>query len=102
MSYINTNTYYKIARITNLYENDRKDGRYPQRIGRRFKFLFEPEPDNVMMLTYCPRNREDYEGVLRTSRVKYIQTSLFGDLTIGTKNSIYYFEKEGVALDEMA
>lgn len=93
MNPINTDTYYKIIKITDEIGNQRTDGRYPLRIGRRFKFLLTPEIGVCMLLDYKPRENEDYFGVLKTSSVQGICYQ-GNTVIINTYNSVYYFEKE--------
>jgi hypothetical protein len=91
---------YIIKRITDKNDIDRTDGRYPLRIGRRFKFYELPYAGNVMYLEYQPRDGENYSGCLRTSLVEDVFASMPIDneykpyVTVQTKNSIYYFEEE--------
>lgn len=95
MNKIDLTTYYKITRITDRNEKDRKDGRYHMRIGRRCKFVFDPVVGDPMLLEYCPRDGEDYTGILRTSTVGWFQLSLFDDeFVVVTKNSIWHFVEE--------
>lgn len=85
---------YIITKITDLNGNDRTDGRYPLRIGRRFAFgLGEPSLNMVMAICYRPRRNDNYAGTLRTSEVKKIQHTEKG-MIVTTQNSIYYFEEE--------
>lgn len=86
------NKYYIIEKITNLDGNPREDGRYPKRIGRRFKFCYEPQIGSCMYLEYCPRNGEQYMGVLRTSVVQASQFTITGGEVVTTENSVYYLE----------
>lgn len=85
---------YIIKKITDLNENDRTDGRYPLRIGRRFAFgLGEPSPNMIMAICYRPRQSDDYSGTLHTSIVQKVQRTET-QMIVTTKNSIYYFEEE--------
>lgn len=86
--------YYIIENITDLDGNTRTDGRYPQRIGRRFKFCMEPQIGSCMYLEYCPRDGEQYMGVLKTSVVQASQLTITGGEVVTTLNSIYYLEPE--------
>lgn len=83
---------YKIARITDKDGNDRTDGRYPKRIGRicnkpfariglRMEIEYIAEPDGTQ-----------YHKFLYTSNVIQV-IEQGGNLTVTTKNSVYYFEK---------
>lgn len=85
---------YIITKITDLSGNDRIDGRYPLRIGRRFAFgLGEPHPFTSMAICYRPRQNDNYTGTLRTSTVQKI-TRNEKELIVKTQNSIYYFKEE--------
>lgn len=82
---------YIITKITDLKGNDRKDGRYPLRINRRFTFgLGEPMLGCKMSICYRPYRNQDYKGTLRTSIVTKIQVEE-DQLIVTTENSIYYF-----------
>ena len=83
---------YKIARITDRDGNDRTDGRYPKRIGRicnrpfarlgcRMEIEYVAEPDGT-----------PYHKFLYTSLVIQV-IEQGGNITVTTKNSVYYFEK---------
>lgn len=89
---MDTNKYYIIEKITNLDGILRVDGRYPQRVGRRFKFCYEPQIGSCMYLEYCPRDGEQYGGVLKTSAVQASQFTITGGEVVTTKNSVYYLE----------
>ncbi len=85
--------YYKIKRITDLYGNDRTDGRYPLRIGRRFSFgLGDPMLTCQMSICYRPYSNDDYKGTLRTTTVTKID-EINDEMIVKTFNSIYYFKK---------
>jgi hypothetical protein len=84
-------TYFEIVKITDKKGNDRLDGRYPLRSGRRCKPLLYG-CNNVCFLEYYPREGEDYFGTLRTSLVEEIE-SKNGELKITTLNSIYYLKE---------
>lgn len=85
---------YIITKITDLNGNDRIDGRYPLRIGRRCAFgLGEPSPNMIMAICYRPRQNDDYAGTLRTSIVKKVQ-HIENGIIVTTQNSIYYFKEE--------
>lgn len=85
---------YLITKITDLEGNDRVDGRYPLRIGRRCAFgLGEPSPNMIMAICYRPRQNDEYSGTLHTSIVQKIQRIEDG-IIVTTKNSIYHFEEE--------
>lgn len=88
------NHLYEIDKITDTEGNDRLDGRYPLRIGRRFEF-FRPIVRGVpMILEYNPRDGEDYCGTLRTSTVQDIQIDNDDhSYKITTINTIYYFKR---------
>ncbi len=85
---------YIIKRITDHAGNDKTEGRYPLRIGRRFAFgLGEPSHGMIMAICYRPRQNDDYSGTLHTSVVQKVAHN--GDeLIVTTKNSIYYFQEE--------
>lgn len=83
---------HTIKRITDLDGNDRLDGRYPIRIGRRGKLILNG-CGYPMVVEYHPRENEDYKGYLRTSIVEDIEFE-HGITKITTLNSIYYFEEE--------
>lgn len=83
---------YKITRITDRDGNDRTDGRYPKRIGRicnkpfarlgyRMEIEYVAEPDGT------PYNKFLYTSLV----IQVIEQG--GNLTVITKNSVYYFEK---------
>jgi hypothetical protein len=82
---------HTIKRITDLADNDRLDGRYPIRIGRRCKLILNG-CGYPMLLEYHPRENEDYKGYLRTSIVEDIE-AVNGITKIITQTSIYYFEE---------
>lgn len=85
---------YLITKITDLEGNDRVDGRYPLRIGRRCAFgLGEPSPNMIMAICYRPRQSDDYAGTLHTSVVQKIQRIENG-IIVTTKNSVYHFKEE--------
>lgn len=85
---------YIITKITDHDGNDKTEGRYPLRIGRRFAFgLGEPSPNMIMSICYRPRQNDEYSGTLRTSVVQKVVHD--GDkIIVTTKNSIYYFQEE--------
>lgn len=85
---------YIITKITDHNGNDKTEGRYPLRIGRRFAFgLGEPARNMVMAICYRPRQNDDYSGTLHTSVVQKVIHD--GDkIIVTTKNSIYYFQEE--------
>ena len=89
---LSPNTYYIIEKITDLNGNPRTDGRYPLRVGRRFRFCFEPQIGSCMRLEYCPRDGEDYSGHLKTSTVQTSQLTITGGEVVTTKNTVYYLE----------
>ena len=81
---------YQITRITDKEGKDRKDGRYPQRIGRLCK-----RPVNVRGCAWIQylenADGSDYAGkILNTSLVEKWEEDE-ESLVIETKNSIYYF-----------
>ncbi len=85
---------YIIKKITDHNGNDRTDGRYPLRIGRRCAFgLGDPSPNMIMAICYRPRQSDDYSGTLHTSVVQKIQRMEDG-IIVTTKNSIYHFVEE--------
>lgn len=85
---------YIITKITYHNGNDRVDGRYPLRIGRRCAFgLGEPSPNMIMAICYRPRQNDNYTGTLHTSIVQKIQR-IEHRIIVTTKNSVYHFEEE--------
>lgn len=85
---------YIIKKITDHNGNDKVEGRYPLRIGRRLAFgLGEPSPNMIMAICYRPCKNDDYSGTLHTSIVQKVQRIEHG-MIVTTKNSIYHFEEE--------
>jgi hypothetical protein len=82
---------FEIIRITDRNGNDRTDGRYPLRIGRRCK-LHLYGCDVPAMIEYVPRENEEYDGTLRTSTVEDLEAAN-GIHKITTRNSIYYLKE---------
>jgi hypothetical protein len=87
---------FEIIRITELDDSDRLDGRYPSRIGRRGD-IYLHGCGLPMLISYTPRDGEDYRGTLRTSLVQHIDISnetLSNEIyKITTLNSIYYLRR---------
>ena len=90
---------FKIVKITDKKGNDRKDGRYPLRIGRKAHIYFL-EYGRPMVLEYSPDwngdIREPYKGYYETSAVFFIDKTTENEkeyYVIGTKNSFYYLEE---------
>lgn len=85
--------FYIITKITDLQGNDRKNGRYPLRIGRRCAFrLGFPSKFMKMAVCYRPRREEDYSGTLYTSEVEGVEEKE-DKLIVTTQNSIYHFQE---------
>lgn len=85
---------YIITKITDHDGNDKTEGRYPLRIGRRFAFgLGDPSPNMIMAICYRPRQNDNYSGTLRTSVVQKIIRNE-DKIIVTTKNSIYHFQEE--------
>lgn len=84
---------YIITKITDLMGNNRVDGRYPLRIGRKFAFgLGKPSLFCQMAICYRPRQEDTYQGTLYTSTVGKIEDK--GNMMIvTTQNSVYYFQE---------
>lgn len=82
---------FEIIKITDRNDNDRLDGRYPLRIGRRCRPQFYGCGYPVA-IEYIPRDGEDYYGTLHTSKAEEIEASN-GIHKVTTKNSIYYFKE---------
>lgn len=83
---------FKIVKITDKQGNDRTDGRYPLRIGRKCNIDFENLYISLpMSIEYAPDAGEDYRGILHTSNLidyGYINNQFVAK----TLNSIYYLE----------
>lgn len=84
-------TIYKIERITDSDNNDKLDGRYPLRIGRRCSPILYG-CGYIADLVYQPLDTDDYRGILRTSRVENIEHNN-EYMIITTLNSIYYLRR---------
>lgn len=82
---------FEIVKITDKDDNDRTDGRYPLRIGRRCR-LHIYGCGASMMIEYVPREKETYGGRLHTSIVQELEAS-GGIHKITTNNSVYYFKE---------
>lgn len=81
-------TIYKIERITEKDNNDKLDGRYPMRIGRRCSPVLYGV-GYIADLVYQPLDTDDYHGMLRTSKVESIEHT-DTHMIITTMNSVYY------------
>jgi hypothetical protein len=82
---------HTIKKITDLEGNDRLDGRYPLRIGRRGRLLLNGCGCS-MAFEYYPRGNENYKGYLQTSTVTDLEAANY-ITKVTTRNSIYYFEE---------
>ena len=82
---------HTIKKITDLEGNDRLDGRYPLRTGRRGRLILNG-CGCPMIIEYHPRENEDYKGYLHTSSVEEIEAANY-TTKVTTRNSIYYFEE---------
>ncbi len=90
------NKIYKIVKITHPNGEDRLDGRYPLRIGRKFRFYMnQVEIGNYAVLEYTPDYDDKYIGYLTTSMVRELRLDDNGNGVLITRNSLYYFEIVG-------
>jgi len=86
---------YTITRITDTNGNDRLDGRYPIRIGRRGKLILNGI-GYMMIFDYRARENEDYQGYLKTSIVinqEIVSENGVNTIKVTTLNSIYYLQQ---------
>ena len=82
---------YVIKAIRDKNGRDRTDGRYPLRIGRRC--LIRAAIGEQAGIQYCPREEEEYKGILFTSKVDDIVIQEDA-IIVCTMNSIYMFQLE--------
>ena len=84
---------YKIIKITDRDGNDRTDGRYPKRIGRICNKPFAKLGLSMEIEYVAEADGTPYLGkFLHTSNViQVIEEGI--NLTVTTRNSVYYFEK---------
>ena len=81
------NAIYEIVKITDRDGNDRTDGRYPLRIGRKCKPCI-CGPKGPAFLQYLP----PIDGTVKASRIESLENNN-KYLTITTRNSVYHLKE---------
>ncbi len=90
---------YKITNITDLDNQTRTDGRYPNRIGSIIEVVNLGSDTlrvgDCLVMEYIKDNKnKEREGVLRTSTIQaFGNTDGYKQVKVYTLNSIYYLDK---------